>query len=72
MSEPSNHLGGVTWYIVTAGEGVDIPGFVFNRDDAPYLIGQLHNKEIAVFDRAAILELMILWQEADKEMRTHP
>ncbi len=67
-----NYVGAVTWYIVTAGEGVDIPGFVFSRDEAPYLIGQAHSGNIFVFARAAMLELIEKWHEANEEMKAQP
>ena len=72
MSDGSNYLGEITWYIVTDGEGVDIPDFVFHRDEAPYLIGQLHGGRIVVFNRNMMSSLFTQWQEAEEEMKTQP
>ena len=68
MTTPSNHVGDVAWYIVTAADQVTIPDFVFHRDEAPYLIGQLRDRRIVVFNREAMAEILIMWQKADNEM----
>ena len=69
MSDP-NYVGQVAWYIVTAADQVTIPDFVFDRNEAPYLIGQLRDRRIVVFNRTAMAEILIMWQKADSEMRT--
>ncbi len=68
MTAP-NYVGAFAWYIVDAADQVGIPDFVFDPDAAPYLMGQASDGRIFVFDRAAVLELFAMWQDADNEMR---
>ena len=68
MSAP-NYVGETRWYIVTVAGQVTIPEFTFSFDNAPYLIGQIIDGRIFVFDRANVLEIIDLWQAADSEMK---
>ncbi len=65
----SNYVGETRWYIVTDADQVTIPEFVFSQINAPYLIGQISDGRIFVFDRVNMLEMIDAWQEADNEMR---
>ena len=71
MNEP-NYSGDVRWYVVTAADQVTVPDFSFEQSSAPYFMGQLTDGRIVVFDRAAMLEMIDLWQKADNEMRATP
>ncbi len=64
----SNRVGDVTWHIVTAADQVTIPDFVFEREKAPYLMGEFRDFRIVTFDREAMAEILMMWQKADNEM----
>ena len=67
----SNYVGEIRWCIVSAADQTGIPEFVFSKSNAPYLIGQISDGRIFVFNRTAMLEMISMWQEADSEMRGH-
>ena len=65
---PSNRIGELNWYIVTAADQVNIPDFVFDPFDAPYMMAQASDGRIFVLERAAMAELVTMWRRADKAL----